>query len=454
VKANPIGEAKGGKQTYAATIGPIFSGTDYTIVVDRVKPGPPLSKALKEGLPSAIAAVEKTILETAANLKKAIEDGNGKKSKRLKRTLEEQVSPKGFARLLGSELGKNRITPPDGPLLTPRGAAKSFQVALETLYEKDIGAPYLEKRIQRAAAIRFHAHQALAHLAKIENAEPAEQCGSFKQDADQKTAPRLSETPNWKVLQNRLKTVHSDFLPGAAVDLSSRYHAALTAVGIESAKGMSAKEAHEHHGCRELAVLEDLLQKVEASAGTMKPHTKDPKIVAFRDGVTQSKAQATYVTLDRVLETDKDQLKTFVTLDVGGALVIYGEAGADFATLVGLSINFVPFDRTEPHCWSKCSPYDIARRFSLFTGLSLTNPTRGGDLKLKGVIGDRMAFVGAGVHLTRFLELSGGAMVMRQQSSNPLAGDPKTTAAGFIGLTLDYDVGGTILEGLGAPFKK
>jgi hypothetical protein len=147
-------------------------------------------------------------------------------------------------------------------------------------------------------------------------------------------------------------------------------------------------------------------------------------------GRTAVATQATFV----------ERFPFWVTADVGVAVGhFFGEGDTSKAgpsLYFGLNFYLTELDKAEPCCHS------FSQRFAFIAGLTLTDPS--GVENVDGVIGDRMLMTGAGLRLTDYLRLSGGALYYRQDNPNPLVDDDKVKAAPYLSLSMDVDVIGTV----------
>jgi len=138
----------------------------------------------------------------------------------------------------------------------------------------------------------------------------------------------------------------------------------------------------------------------------------------------------------------------WVTADVGVAVGFFSEDWGKrihpgVSMTFGLSFYFAPVDKAEPlHGWTG---RDFRRRFSFLAGLTLTQPPQGiTDRGVDGVIGSHLGFFGAGVRLTDYVRLSGGALFYTQANPSPLSDKKDVQVAPFAMASVDLDVVGTI----------
>lgn len=135
----------------------------------------------------------------------------------------------------------------------------------------------------------------------------------------------------------------------------------------------------------------------------------------------------------------------YISGDVGVMMPIFpatGEIG--FAPLVGASFYLVPVDKDEPLKCAGTPDCDFWKRFALTGGIAINVRDSAGTVK--GVIGDTGLFVGAGLRVTDYLRLGGGAVFVTQKSQNPLLPGEPVRAAPYVAASVDIDVAGTVKD--------
>jgi len=171
--------------------------------------------------------------------------------------------------------------------------------------------------------------------------------------------------------------------------------------------------------------------------------TKDKAFEDFKVQVRSVyKIEGTPVTVEPV-PTFKERFPLYVTADLGVALLVLGPGVADAVQYFGINIYFCAVDKDEPLQAHQWTGRDFWRRFSLTLGIHILGPGLHGD-EVTGLLGSRMFLAGAGLRLMEHLRLSGGAVFYGQPSQNPLVDETHFRAGGFVGLSLDLDVIGTV----------
>lgn len=141
--------------------------------------------------------------------------------------------------------------------------------------------------------------------------------------------------------------------------------------------------------------------------------------------------------------TFKERFPLYVTADLGVAMLVLAPGVYDAVQYFGINIYLANVDKEEPLNIDQWSCHDIKRRFSFTVGIHLLSPGLHGD-EVTGLVGSRMLMAGAGLRLLEHVRLSGGAVFYGQPSQNPLVDETHFRAGGFMGLSLDLDVIGTV----------
>ena len=141
--------------------------------------------------------------------------------------------------------------------------------------------------------------------------------------------------------------------------------------------------------------------------------------------------------------TFKERFPLYVTADLGVAVLMLAPGVYDAVQYLGVNIYFTAVDKEEPLELYQWAGRDFLRRFSLTLGVHILSPGLHGD-EITGLVGSRMLMAGAGLRMMEHLRLSGGAVFYGQQNENPLVDEIAFRAGGFVGLSLDLDVIGTV----------
>lgn len=128
-----------------------------------------------------------------------------------------------------------------------------------------------------------------------------------------------------------------------------------------------------------------------------------------------------------------------VTADVGVGVAAFAVDRLDVFSFLGLSIYFSPVYKDEP-----LRGFDAGRRLSLIVGITLNQPSLNADVKVGGLLGDRMLLAGGGMRLNEYVRLELGTLFYRQAALNPLSSRAAFRVGLYAGLSLDLDVIGTV----------
>jgi hypothetical protein len=135
-------------------------------------------------------------------------------------------------------------------------------------------------------------------------------------------------------------------------------------------------------------------------------------------------------------------IEYFFSTDIGvAAAFVPATAGSETVVIPYLAVHFFmgPYNTNVPLRLED----SFLRRFTLFFGLNLKGfEVRSDQLAADGLFGSMVVMTGAGLRLTDFIRLNGGAMLYRYQDQNPLFRDQPGSLAvtGFISASLVLDV--------------
>jgi hypothetical protein len=171
------------------------------------------------------------------------------------------------------------------------------------------------------------------------------------------------------------------------------------------------------------------------------------KAIALKEpvGVSRISAEASY----------SERFPFWVTADMGVAVGFFAgqpdEAPGDRAVSLafGLAFYFTAMDKSEPLRWSQWGGRDFWRRASVTAGFTLTQPRGVSEHRIDGVLGDRLLMTGAGLRVTDYLRLSGGALYYTQPDSSPLSDRKTVKVAPYAMASMDIDVISTIQAWVG-----
>jgi hypothetical protein len=207
-----------------------------------------------------------------------------------------------------------------------------------------------------------------------------------------------------------------------------------------------AEDKKEHMALASLAAdLDNLKAAAEAWKAGVDARTKALKELPGWTGFKESMRSVTRVekvpTSVRNLPGFEDRFSFYVTADLGvaGLLLPGDDTRGDATPFFGLAFYFAPLDKDVP-----LDGFEPGRRLSLNAGISLTEPSGGGDLGVTGLLGDQAVLVGGGIRLTDYLRLGAGSVLYRQESPNPLSDQVKVRAGAYASLSLDIDVIGVV----------
>ncbi|GAB4560082.1 MAG: hypothetical protein Tsb0020_06470 [Haliangiales bacterium] len=130
-----------------------------------------------------------------------------------------------------------------------------------------------------------------------------------------------------------------------------------------------------------------------------------------------------------------------VSMDLGVGAVAFTTdlERRDLFSYFGLALYLAPVYKQQP-----LEGLDLWRRVSFTAGITVHAPEV--EPGVEGVLGDRMVLAGVGLRLSNYVRLSGGALLFRQTTPNPLSDQRQLRAAGYASLSLDIDVISTVQE--------
>lgn len=149
-----------------------------------------------------------------------------------------------------------------------------------------------------------------------------------------------------------------------------------------------------------------------------------------------------------VSATYTERSTLYISADVGMMVPIFIGGGVDVAPFFGINIYFTGVDKDVP----LRSDDGFLKRFSLTGGITL-KAIRDDQDTVEGIVNGNALMGGAGLRITDYLRIGGGAVILRQKDQNPLATATKhVRVAPYAALSIDVDVAGIVTKSY-ANFK-
>jgi hypothetical protein len=134
----------------------------------------------------------------------------------------------------------------------------------------------------------------------------------------------------------------------------------------------------------------------------------------------------------------------YISADVGGVLPVFPSGGgADVSAFIGVNVYFTAVDKNVP----LAEDGGFLKRFSLTAGWTL-NDIRDASGSARGALGGKGLMAGAGLRVTDYLRVGGGAMFVTQRDANPLVSSTHLRLAPYGAVSIDVDVAGIIRGGI------
>jgi hypothetical protein len=161
-------------------------------------------------------------------------------------------------------------------------------------------------------------------------------------------------------------------------------------------------------------------------------------IQAFRDALqevqlSEKRGEMQYA------PTFTERFPLSVGADLGLGFAFFDEDRRDAFTYFGLAIYAAPLYKEEPLAGA-----DWRRKASLVLGITLNSPSLNDDVRVSGLIGNRMLLAGGGWRFNEYMRLGVGSLLFRQNAANPLSSRATMRAGLYASLSLDLDVIGIV----------
>jgi hypothetical protein len=148
--------------------------------------------------------------------------------------------------------------------------------------------------------------------------------------------------------------------------------------------------------------------------------------------------------------------RSYISADVG---VTWSQPIESFFFYVGANFYLGPVNKKAPLRWS--DPGNFRKRFAFTAGIPINSfsdtatqtTLTAGDVTLTGVLGNRPLLLGAGLRLNDLVRVTGGTVLFRVKSPNPLITAQELDFAWYLALSIDWDLRGMFSELGSAPSR-
>jgi hypothetical protein len=212
-----------------------------------------------------------------------------------------------------------------------------------------------------------------------------------------------------------------------------------------------------------VAVAQQVERVRQALIGARAALTSMQNVLTARSDLITAAASRITADLVEVIQIDgtttaawETRARSYISADVG---VTWSQPIESFFFYLGANFYLGPVNKKAPLRWSE--PGNFRKRFAFTAGIPINSfsdtATRttlaSGDVTLTGVLGDRPLLLGAGLRLNDLVRVTGGTVLFRVKSPNPLITATELDYAWYVALSIDWDLRGMFAELGSAPAR-